>query len=69
MKQNFEERLEKAKGLLDKLMSPDVTLEESVKLYKEGMDELKVAEKMLSEAKIEYEEIKKEIGNVQEPEL
>lgn len=69
MKQNFEERLEKAKSLLDKLMSPDVTLEESVKLYKEGMDELKQAEEMLSKAKIEYEEIKKEIGGTQEPEL
>ena len=34
--QSFEEKLEHSKELLEKLMNPEITLEESVKLYEEG---------------------------------
>lgn len=54
----FENKLENAKGMLEKLMNPEITLADSVKYYKSGMDELKSAQKMLEEAKLEYEEIK-----------
>lgn len=57
---NFEESLKRAKEIVDMLVNPEITLSEGMKLYKEGMIEIKKAEKLLQEAKIEYEEIKKE---------
>ncbi|MFP4333243.1 MAG: exodeoxyribonuclease VII small subunit [Campylobacterales bacterium] len=56
---NFEDKIKHSKEILEKLMNPEITLEESMKLYKEGMDEIKAAQKLLDDAKIEYEEIKK----------
>lgn len=57
---NFEEKIEKAKKNLESLMNPEITLSDSVKLYKEGIKELKDAQKLLENAKIEYEELKSE---------
>ncbi|NWF66398.1 MAG: exodeoxyribonuclease VII small subunit [Campylobacterales bacterium] len=57
---DFEKKIEKAKELLEKLMSPDITLENSVKFYESGIKELNEASKMLEQAKLRYEEIKKE---------
>jgi len=57
---HFEERIEKAKTILDRLTHPDVTLDEGMKLYKDGLQELEVAQKMLEEAKIIYQELAKE---------
>jgi len=51
---SFENRLEKSKEILQKLMNPDITLKQSVSLYKEGMNELEVASKLLEEAKLEF---------------
>ncbi|MFP4485758.1 MAG: exodeoxyribonuclease VII small subunit [Campylobacterales bacterium] len=56
---NFEDKIKHSKEILEKLMNPEITLEESMKLYKEGMDEIKAAQKLLDDAKVEYEEIKK----------
>ena len=39
--QSFEEKLEHSKALLEKLMNPEITLEESVKLYEEGLKNIK----------------------------
>lgn len=52
---SFEERIEKSKMILEKLMDPEITLSESVKYYKEGINELQVANKLLEEAKLKFE--------------
>ena len=53
----FEEKIEKAKAILQKLMQPEITLAESVKAYEEGMRELEEATKMLENAKLKIQEI------------
>ncbi|SFZ98016.1 Exodeoxyribonuclease VII small subunit [hydrothermal vent metagenome] len=50
-KNTFEEKLEYSKELLDKLMNPEITLEESVKLYEDGLKNIKEAQKLIEEAK------------------
>jgi len=49
--ESFEEKLEYSKELLEKLMNPEITLEESVKLYEEGLKNIKEAQKLIEEAK------------------
>lgn len=49
--ETFEEKLEYSKALLEKLMNPEITLEESVKLYEEGLQNIKEAQKLIEEAK------------------
>ena len=56
--EDFETKLEAAKKILETLMNPDITLEESVKAYEKGMQELQSAQKMLEEAQIKIQEIK-----------
>lgn len=56
---DFEERLEKAKKILDELMKQDITLAKSVELYQEGMKLLKEAQELLEKAKTEIEYIEK----------
>ena len=48
---SFEEKLEHSKELLEKLMNPEITLEESVKLYEEGLKNIKEAQILIEEAK------------------
>ena len=55
----FEEKLEVSKKILNKLMNPEITLEESLKLYEEGLAEIKLAQKMIEEAKVTIETIEK----------
>lgn len=50
--ETFEEKLEQSKALLEKLMNPEITLEESVKLYEEGLRNIKEAQKLIEEAKM-----------------
>jgi len=57
-KENFENKLDNAKKILETLMSPEITLENSVKAYETGMKELKEASKMLDKATIKIQEIK-----------
>jgi exodeoxyribonuclease VII small subunit len=52
---SFEERIEKSKEILEKLMNPEITLSDSVALYKSGTDELKEASRLLEEAKLKFE--------------
>jgi len=47
----FEEKLKHSKELLEKLMNPEITLEESVKLYEEGLKNIKEAQILIEEAK------------------
>jgi exodeoxyribonuclease VII small subunit len=55
----FEAKLEVSKEILNKLMNPEITLEESLKLYEEGLAEIKLAQKMIEEAKVKIEIIEK----------
>ncbi|WP_456382524.1 exodeoxyribonuclease VII small subunit [Hydrogenimonas sp.] len=59
-KYDFETKVEAAKKIMEKLMDPEIPLEESVKLYREGMALLKEAGEILEKAKIEVETIEKE---------
>ena len=49
---SFEEKVIKAKELLEKLSNPQITLSDSIKLYKTGVKELEDAQKLLDEAKL-----------------
>ena len=61
MKQTtFEEKLEHAKELLEKLMNPEITLENSVKIYEEGLKTIKDAQMMIEEAEVKIVTIEKE---------
>lgn len=55
--ESFEENLAKAKETMEKLMRQDITLEESVKLYEDGLDAIKNASKQLEEAKVKISNI------------
>ena len=48
---SFELKIDKAKELLDKLSKPDITLSDSLDIYKNGIKELEEAQKLLDEAK------------------
>jgi exodeoxyribonuclease VII small subunit len=60
----FEENLELTKGYIERLMDKDVTLEESIELYQKAQDVIAQAQKMLEEAKLKVEEIKKDRSGV-----
>ena len=51
---NFEDKIAKAKELLEKLSNPQITINESLKLYNDGLKELEVAQKLLEEAKLVF---------------
>jgi len=53
----FESKIEEAKKHLEKLMTVDITLSNSVKEYKAGLKELEIAQKLLDDAKLEFEEL------------
>ena len=57
---DFEKKLEDAKAILEKLMDPELTLEKSVKSYKEGMKTLSDAQKILENATLEFEKIQEQ---------
>ena len=50
--QSFEEKIIKAKELLEKLSNPQITLSDSIEVYKNGVKELEQAQKLLDEAKL-----------------
>jgi len=54
---DFEKKLVDAKAVLEKLMDPELTLDVSVKSYKEGMKTLQEAQKILEDATLEFEKI------------
>ena len=54
----FETKLDNAKKVLEKLMQPEITLQDSLKAYEEGMLQLQEAQKMLDEAVLKIKEIK-----------
>jgi exodeoxyribonuclease VII small subunit len=64
--ETFEEKLEHSKELLEKLMNPEITLEESVKLYEEGLKNIKEAQTLIEEAKMKITVIEQANQNVGE---
>jgi exodeoxyribonuclease VII small subunit len=54
---SFEENIKNAQQLLEKLIDPEITLSDSVAVYKEGLKELEKAGKLLEDAKLEFEEL------------
>ena len=52
--QSFEAKLESAKTILENLSNPELSLEEGMKKYQDGIAILKEATKMLEEAKLTY---------------
>ncbi|WP_298703414.1 exodeoxyribonuclease VII small subunit [uncultured Campylobacter sp.] len=54
---SFEEKMEKINALLKSLNDKDLSLEKSVKLYKQGVALLKEAKEILENAKLEVAEI------------
>ena len=56
-KESFELKLERAKIILENLSNPELSLEEGMKKYQEGIAILKEATKMLEEAKLTYTQL------------
>ena len=56
---HFEDRIAKIKQIIDKLNSTEITLKDGMQLYKDGVDEINEAQKMLESAKNLYDEINK----------
>jgi exodeoxyribonuclease VII small subunit len=54
---SFEEKLEHSKEVLEKLMNPDIALDESLKLYEEGIKSIKEAQNLIEKAKTKIETI------------
>ena len=48
----FEDKIIEAKQLLEKLSNPQITLSDSIEVYKKGVKELEEAQKLLDEAKL-----------------
>ena len=53
----FEQKIQEAQKLLEKLIDPEITLSTSVEVYKAGLKELEAAQKLLDEAKLEFQEL------------
>ncbi|MDO9207714.1 MAG: exodeoxyribonuclease VII small subunit [Sulfuricurvum sp.] len=56
--ESFETKIANAKAILEKLMDPTLAMNESVKAYEQGMNELKIAEKMLEQAQLQIQILK-----------
>ncbi|WP_096024946.1 exodeoxyribonuclease VII small subunit [Campylobacter lanienae] len=60
MSENFESKIEKIEKLLDSLNDENLTLSDSVKLYKDGLKLVNEARAMLENAKLEIAQIGEE---------
>ena len=61
---NFEANLKKLEVIVEKLESGDIGLEESVKLYEEGMRIKKICDKKLKDIEMQIKKIKIEDNKV-----
>ena len=61
---NFEANLKKLELIVDKLETGDIGLEESVKLYEEGMKIKKICDKKLKDIEMQIKKIKIEDNKV-----
>ena len=55
---NFEANLKKLEVIVDKLESGDIGIEDSVKLYEEGMKIKKICDKKLKDIEMQIKKIK-----------
>ena len=62
--ENFEINLKKLEFIVDKLESGEVGLEESVKLYEEGMKIKKTCDKKLQDIEMQIKKIKIENSKI-----
>ncbi len=53
----FEEALNRLADINEKLESEDISLDDSIKLFKEGIELSRLCQKKLNEAKLEIEKI------------
>ena len=63
----FERKIHDIEGIIARLSSDDVSLDESLKLYAEGSKKLKEAQELLEKANLMFEEIKRENASVASP--
>ena len=66
---NFETNLKKLEVIVDKLESGNIGLEESVKLYEEGMKIKKICDKKLKDIEMQIKKIKIEDNKVVKEDL
>ena len=66
---NFEANLKKLEVIVEKLESGDIGLEESVKLYEEGMRIKKICDKKLKDIEMQIKKIKIEDNKVVKEDL
>ena len=66
---NFETNLKKLEMIVDKLESGDIGLEESVKLYEEGMKIKKICDRKLKDIEMQIKKIKIEDNKVVKEDL
>ena len=66
---NFEANLKKLEVIVDKLESGDIGIEESVKLYEEGMKIKKICDEKLKEIDMQIKKIKIEDNKVVKEDL
>ena len=66
---NFEANLKKLEVIVDKLESGHIGLEESVKLYEEGMKIKKICDKKLKDIEMQIKKIKIEDNKVVKEDL
>ena len=61
---SFEKNLQKLEIIVEKLESGEISLEESVKLYEEGMQIKKICDKKLKDIEMQIKKIKIEDNKV-----
>ena len=66
---NFETNLKKLEAIVDTLESGEIGLEESVKLYEEGMKIKKICDKKLKDIEMQIKKIKIEDNKVVKEDL
>ena len=66
---NFESNLKKLEVIVDKLESGNIGLEESVKLYEEGMRIKKICDKKLKDIEMQIKKIKIEDNKIVKEDL
>jgi len=66
---NFETNLKELEAIVDKLESGEIGLEESVKLYEEGMKIKKICDKKLKDIEMQIKKIKIEDNKVVKEDL
>ena len=66
---NFEANLKKLEVIVDKLESGEIGLEESVKLYEDGMKIKKICDKKLKDIEMQNKKIKIEDSKILKEDL